>query len=434
MKRDMIPKLIEWKNHPLRKPLILRGARQVGKSWLVREFGKQFDYYLEINFEKDKEVHALFPDSIDINKIINNLNYYSGIPIKAKQTLVFLDEIQDCQNALRTLRYFKEDYPDLHVIAAGSLLDFAIEKYGLPVGRIQFLYLYPLSFAEFLTAINKHDLRELLLKEYPATPIHKQLLEYVKIYSITGGMPDVISAWLTHGNIKYCQDVQDAMINTYRQDFEKYAESNQIEYVSTLFDKIPDQLGKKFIYSHIDQHISHYHIRQAVKLLAKAGIIYYCYHSSGQGHPLGAGKNLKKFKIFFFDIGLAQRLVGLDVKDWLLQTVLPQHDGAMAEQYVAQQLVAHSSISSPAELYYWHREAKGSNAEVDFIHVKKGHVIPIEVKSGSKGHLKSMHLFLDSHPRSEHGLKVSSSEYSKFTNYEQIPYYALESWLLHEDR
>jgi uncharacterized protein len=430
MKRDLMKNFLEWKNHPLRLPLILRGARQVGKSWLVDEFGKQFDHYVALNFEKDKDACTLFPESIEIESIVQRIGYYKSRVIEPGKTLLFLDEIQECPNALRALRYFKEDLPELHVIAAGSLLDFMIEKLGLPVGRVQFLYLYPLSFAEFLTAIDRHALREMLINEFPKTAIHKQLLEMVKLYSLIGGMPAVVSAWLQYENAFYCQEVQDAIINTYRQDFNKYARSNQIEFVSLLFDKIPDQLGQKFIYSHVDEHITFYHLKQAMRLLHKAGIVHFCYHSAAQGIPLGAGKDLKKFKIFFFDIGLAQRILGVKLQDWVVQPLLPQHDGSIAEQFVAQELIAYAPPSAPPELYYWHREAKSSNAEIDFIVTKAGTIIPVEVKSGKSGHVKSLQIFLESHPAAADPIIISTAEYElSHHRYQQIPCYGIEAWM-----
>jgi len=430
MKRDLLEQLQNWKTHPLRYPLVLRGARQVGKSWLVDEFGKSFEHIVKLNLEKDKAAATLFTETINIPALIQKIRYYTETPIEPGKTLLFIDEIQESENALRTLRYFKEDFPQLHVIAAGSLLDFVIEKIGMPVGRVQFLHLYPLSFAEFLTAINRDDLRTMLLDENPTGVIHDKLLEFVKLYSLTGGMPAVVSAWLDYENAYYCQEIQDTIIHTYQQDFNKYARSAQIEYVTTLFERIPDQLGKKFKYSEVDEHISIHHLKQALQLLRKAGIAYYCYHSSAQGLPLGASKNYKKFKVFFFDIGLAQRILGTQIKDWVIQSALPQHNGAMAEQFVAQQLIAHSNPTAPAELSYWHREARNSNAEVDFLIIKNGKIIPIEVKSGIKGKYRSLQLFLDYHPQSPFGVIISSGEYrERMDGYFSFPFYSLESLL-----
>lgn len=434
MNRDLHKQLLRWKNHPLRMPLIIRGARQVGKSWLVRDFSNQFEHIIELNFDKDTEAKSLFTDTIDIKKLLERINYYTGIPIEPGKTLLFLDEIQECENALRSLRYFKEDFPELHVIAAGSLIDFAIEKVGIPVGRVQFLYLYPLSFAEFLTAIGRDDLRHMLYQEYPSDAIHALINDHVKTYSMIGGLPDVVQAWIDHQDLYLCQEVQDAIINTYRQDFEKYARSNQIHYVDLLFNKVPEQLGSKFIYSHVDYEAAHYQLKNALTLLKKAGIVTYCFHSAGQGFPLAAATNLKKFKVFFFDIGLAQRILGVDLKNWITQPVLPQHQGSIAEQYVAQQLIAHSDSSSPAELYYWHREQKSSNAEVDFLVAKNTTIIPVEVKSGERGKLKSLRLFLQSHQNHRGGIKFSSAEYKVFDDYRNIPFYGIEAWLRDKEK
>ncbi len=429
IQRDLHQQLMQWKDYPLRKPLILRGARQVGKSWLIGEFSKQFDYFIELNFEKDKHAHTLFPDSIDIIQIKNNIHYYSQIPIEPNRTLIFLDEIQECPNALRSLRYFKEEHPELHIVAAGSLLDFAIEKYGVPVGRVQFLYLYPLSFGEYLTAIGKHTLRHKMLDTALPVAIHQQLLDDVKNYSFIGGMPAAVLAWLEHQRLDYCQEAQNEILTTYTQDFEKYAKNNQIEHVNTLFHAIPQCLGNKFIYSNTAPELSLYQSKQALQLLAKAGIIHSCYHTSAQGIPLTATRNTKKFKVYFFDIGLAQNILGLTAKEWLLQPTLPQYNGAIAEQFVAQEIIAYSTQTRPAELHYWHREARSSNAEIDFVISKEGSILPIEVKSGNKGAMKSMQLFLESHPHSTHGIKVSAHPYSYAENIQHIPFYGLTSWL-----
>jgi len=429
MKRDLFVDLCRWKQHPLRKPLIIRGARQVGKSWLVNDFSSQFEHFIELNFDKDTEARSLFTEDINIKKLLERISYYTGIPVIPGKTLLFIDEIQECENALRSLRYFKEDYPELHVIAAGSLLDFAIEKVGVPVGRVQFLYLYPLSFAEYLTAIGRDDLRQMLFKEHPKDAIHTLINEHVKNYSLIGGLPDVVQAWIDHQDLYLCQEVQDAVINTYRQDIEKYTRTNQVEFVELLFNKVPMQLGGKFVYSHIDNDVSHYQLKNALRLLKKAGIITYCYHSAAQGFPISASKNLKKFKVFFFDIGLAQRSLGVELKHWVAQPILPQYKGSIAEQYVAQQLIAHSDPAAPAELYYWHREQKSSNAEVDFIVNKNNQIFPVEVKSGERGRIKSLRLFLQSHQNHHGGIKFSNSEYRAYDEYQNIPFYSIEAWL-----
>lgn len=429
MYRDILLELNAWRQHPLRKPLVLRGARQVGKSWIVREFGKSFTSFVEINFEKEKDAKTFFAGDIKIGELLEHLSLYSGKKIVPGETLLFLDEIQDCENAITTLRYFKEELPELHVVAAGSLVEFALEKIGTPVGRIQFLYLYPLSFGEFLLALGKKGFREYIKAGKVDPVIHKQILELLKNYMWLGGMPAVVKAWIDYKDPKICQDAQDEIIETYRQDFSKYARKRQIDNVAMVFDAIPRQLGGKFKYSHVDAHTNQQPIKQALHLLEKAGVALPAYHSSGQGVPLGASRNEKKFKTFFFDIGLAQRILGLDLKNWVVAPLKVVNVGAIAEQLVAQEFVAYSFMKSKPELYYWHRESSSSNAEVDLLFTKGSMVVPVEIKSGQKGGLKSMQVFLKSHPHSKYGLKIFEGEFASHDNIREIPLYGIEAWV-----
>ncbi len=198
MHRDHLNTLKEWRIHPQRKPLLIRGARQVGKSWLVDEFGKHFDTTIKINFEQEKGAHILFEGDLLVERLIEDINFYSGKKIQPGNTLLFLDEIQECENAVRALRYFKEDCPELHVVAAGSLLDFKIQKIGIPVGRVQYMYLNPLSFGEFLTVNGREDLREYLLKQTVSKTVHEILLKLLKTYMWVGGMTAAVNSWLTY--------------------------------------------------------------------------------------------------------------------------------------------------------------------------------------------------------------------------------------------
>lgn len=429
MKRDRLKDLEKWRHDPYRKPLFIRGCRQVGKSWLIREFGKQFDTFIEINFEKNKLVHPYFSSDLNIDFILERLSIYTHTKITAGKTLLFFDEIQACEGALQALRYFKEDKPDIHIIAAGSLLDFALNKLGIAVGRVQFMYLYPLSFAEFLIALGFQDLREFLFKQQNDPVIAQQLMGYLKDYMWLGGMPAVIDAWIKDRDPIVCQRIQDEIIESYQIDFHKYAKQHQITYVTKVFETIPTFIGRKFIYSHVDELTRVEVIKNALELLETAGIAIPCYHTSAQHIPLGATQNDKKFKIFYFDIGIAQRLLGLDSKQWLLNPLKLSNQGAMAEQFVAQEMLAYEDFQKQAKLYYWHREAKSSHAEVDFIVVKNGEIIPVEVKSAGTGRMKSLYAFLQAHPSSQYGLKISDGSFSKQRCLVELPLYALEAWL-----
>lgn len=429
MERDLLKALTQWRIDPLRKPVILRGARQVGKSWLVTEFGKQFSSFITINFDKDKTASRIFDGDLNIPKIIQLLALHAQKPLIPGETLLFLDEIQECENALRALRYFKEELPELHVIAAGSLIDFVLENIGMPVGRVQFMYLYPLSFAEFLTVNNRDDLRKYIHDLQIDETIHEKILELLKIYMWLGGMPAVVNAWLTTQNPGDCQRLQDEIIEAYQQDFHKYARDRQIPYVTKVFENVPKQLGCKFKYAHIDSETRSFLLKNALELLIKAGIVYQCFHSSAQEQPLGALINEKRYKVFFFDIGLAQRLAGLDIKQWLFHPLRVNNSGNMAEQLVAQELISYAPYHKNPQLFYWHREAKSSNAEVDFLIIKNGMIIPVEVKSSRQGSMKSMQMFLENHPHSSYGLKISEGNFSKYHKIQEIPLYSLEAWL-----
>lgn len=429
MKRDLFEEFMSWKRHPIRKPLVLKGARQVGKSWLVREVGKSFQSFVEINFEKERDAAGLFTENINISELVNRLSIYSGKKIIPGQTLLFLDEIQGSENAMTALRYFKEELPDLHVVAAGSLLDFVLEEIGIPVGRVQFMHLYPLSFGEFLAAAGRDDLRQHIFSKKIESVIHNQILDILRTYLWLGGMPAVVSSWIRFKDIGISQGAQDDIIEAYRQDFSKYARRRQIPNVTTVFNAIPAQLGNKFNYSRVDSDMKVPPIKQALQLLERAGIAIPCHHSTGQGLPLGASKNEKKFKVFFFDVGLAQRVLGLDLKNLVLSELKVANVGVIAEQFVAQELLAYSKPNAKAELFYWHRESPSSNAEVDFLAVKDGIVVPVEVKSSVKGGLKSMHLFLKAHAHSKYGLKISEQNFSSHGNITEIPLYGIEAWL-----
>ncbi|MEE9451881.1 MAG: ATP-binding protein, partial [Gammaproteobacteria bacterium] len=366
---------------------------------------------------------------LDTQQILEKIRLYTGKKIEYGKTLLFLDEIQECPLALKMLRYFKERCPELHVIAAGSLLDFLLEKISMPVGRVQFLYCYPLSFGEFLTASDRSDLREYIRSEDIDPSIHIRLLELLKTYMWLGGMPAVVDAWLKLADAEKCCSLQDRIITAYQQDFLKYAKKNQIRNVESVFLSIPKQLGNKFKYTSVDNTGKSQSLKNALSLLFMAGISYPCFHSSGQGHPLGANKNEKRFKVFFFDVGLAQRIMGLTLKDWVTAPIDVKYLGAVAEQLIAQEYIAYSNPEKPYELYYWHREEAGSNAEVDFLFLKDKLIIPVEVKSGVKGGMKSIKQFLNTHPHSKYGLKISQGIKQQNQHMQEISLYGLEAWL-----
>lgn len=429
MERDHLKFLRRWRHDLIRVPLLIKGARQVGKSWIVNHFGMEFSSYIEINFEKDKRVHALFPDTVSLERTLEQLSAYTQTPIKKGETLLFLDEIQECPNALRALRYFKEEVPDLHVIAAGSLLEFALEKLGVAVGRVDYLHLFPLSFLEFLSALGLQHLRKMVEATEVDPASHEILIEHLKNYMWLGGMPAVVDTWLNHKDAALCQRVQDRILYNYLDDIQKYAKRHQIEHVENVFRSIPTQIGKKFKYAHVDRDSKTHPIKQGLQLLLRAGVAYPCFHTSAQSYPLGSEVNERRFKAFFFDIGIAQRLLGLDLAEWITNPLEISYLGPIAEQLVAQELVAYTAPGQTPSLYYWLNESSSGNAEVDFVAIHHQSIIPVEVKSGVKGGMKSLRVFLDKHPHSPFGLKLSLGLFAKQDHLEEVPLYGIAGWL-----
>ncbi|MBF0361008.1 MAG: ATP-binding protein [Oligoflexia bacterium] len=438
MKRTLLENLLQWKDspHDMRKPLILRGARQVGKSWLVREFAKTFDSFIEINFEKEKSKQKIFDGDLDPKRIIRDLTHIYKKEI-TENTLLFFDEIQECLPAIESLRYFHEETPAIPIVAAGSLLDFALEAKGIPVGRVTFRYLYPLTFKEFLDANGHQKHVELLEKSVNenaginlSTTLHETLLTHLSEYLAVGGMPSAVNAWIKYKNLDRCKEVHEDLINTYRQDFNKYARKSAVPYVGLVFDNIPNLLAKKFVYSHVSKEHRSRELANALDLLKKAGIVHLISHTSANGLPLSAEENRSLFKAILLDIALAQTILGQDNSEWILNPEKAYiNKGPIIEAYIGQELIAYSSPSSEAKLHYWVREKAGSMAELDYVISKKRKVIPIEVKSGSTGKEKSLKLFLNEKKNSPYGVFFSRSNFVaqkiKGENIINLPIYAV---------
>jgi len=433
MKRDIEQILRQWKIEKKRYPLLLRGARQVGKSYSIRKFGKQyFENLLEINFEQNPKYKICF-NTLEPEKIIESLSILSNSSIIPGKTLLFLDEIQECPNAITSLRYFYEQFSDLHVIGAGSLLEFSIsqEDFKMPVGRIQYIFLKPLSFLEFLEAIGETKIKKKIdnfnQNNLPSKAIHEHIQSFIKLYSIIGGMPAVIQEYISSKDIKRCLNVQTIIIQTYRDDFGKYANKVKYKYLQKIFYGVPKMVGKKFKYSNIDRDMQSRDLKDALNLLEKAGVVYRIKHSSGNGLPLEAESKESIFKAIFLDIGLMQNICGLNSELFLSanENFININDGAIAEQFVAQELLNYQNCFTQASLFYWVREAKNSNAEVDFLIPCCSKAIPIEVKSGKTGTLKSMHLFLKKN-NLPIGVKVSQLPFENSLPIISIPFYAIK--------
>ena len=433
MDRDIEKDLLAWKHSKTRMPLLLRGARQVGKSFVVEKFGRMhFENIVVVNFEQDPILSTCFK-TLHPHEIITALSLSLHQKIEPGKTLLFLDEIQDCPNAIRALRYFKEQYPDLHVIGAGSLLEFTLnqDNFRMPVGRVQSLYLKPLSFQEFLLAMGFTELRTYIeqvdLNTKIPEAVHQKLLTLVKQYMVLGGMPAVLSAYLSTTSqgihdLNAAELQQTILLATYRQDFSKYSTHTQIQYVQRVFEKAPGMVGEHVKYVNVDPHSRSQNIKFALELLQHAGLIYPIYSTSASGLPLITLVNEKKFKILFLDVGLMARASRLSAEIWLNDDVLLINRGATAEQFVGQELLAYRSTFENPELYFWCREKKSSMAEVDFITTVGSKIIPIEVKAGSTGQLKSLHLFMQE-KNIDIGIRISQQQLGINKNIISIPLY-----------
>ena len=430
MKRIIDHYLLQWKNSNIRKPLLLRGARQVGKTFAVQKLGETYENFVEVNFENQPNMRSIFNQDLDPQRIIQELSLELAKPIIPGQTLLFLDEIQMAPQAIIALRYFYERMPDLHIIAAGSLLDFAIQQTGVPVGRVEFMHMYPLSFIEYVAAMEgsmtiqeilKHDLSSPLF-----TVMHERLLRSVGQYLALGGMPEVVQNWITTKSALDSHIIHSSIILAYRYDFIKYARTLQIKYVEQIFKQIPLQLGQKFKYSLIEGDYRKRELAPALDLLITAGIARKVYYSSGQGIPLGAQIDVFDYKVIFLDAGLAQANMGLNFKDWFLR---PQQEfinkGALVEAFVGQEIAVYTTPSDQNDLCYWHKDAAPHQAEIDYLVQIDNKIIPVEVKSGSGRTLKSIQYFLATHPESPYGIRFSTNNYSNYDRIHSYPLYAI---------
>jgi uncharacterized protein len=436
MKRLIDWHLKGWKKDPRRKPLILRGARQVGKTFAVRELGKTFTSLVEVNFELLREARNIFDPDLEPERIIWELGLLTKTKIIPGETLLFLDEVQTAPNVILALRYFYEKMPELHVIAAGSLIDFALEQVGMPVGRVTMLYIYPLSFLEFLCATGNAVLIEPILQEKAVSEvIHDQIMQLLSHYLVIGGMPEAVFEWVNSKNPDTTRDVQKQLIETYRADFPKYAKKHQLKYLEPLFAQIPHFIGDQFKYSSIHGGYKKRELAPCLDLLCHANVVHRITHSAGNGVPLGAEVNLEWFKTIFLDVGISLAILELDLRAWFLN---PDKDlinrGSIVEAFVGQELLCYSTPKWKNQLYFWKRDTAGATAEVDYLYDDRGVIVPIEVKSGVGTTLRSMHQFLTEHEASPFGIRFWSQNYlSKRDKLDSRPLYAVAT-LAHEDQ
>jgi uncharacterized protein len=403
MDRIAEKRLTDWLDSNYRKPLIIRGARQVGKSTLVRQFADHKKLTLhEVNLERHPTLVEVFKTQ-DTGKILRELEFICGKgPISGEDGLLFLDEIQSAPIAIQTLRYFHEDHPGLPVISAGSLLEFTMSKhsFSMPVGRVEYLYLGPVTFEETLAAMEKGALLDLLsnyrLHEVFPQSAHDQLLELQRVWLLVGGMPEAIQRFIDANSLDAVFDVHASIIETYKDDFAKYATQADLLRLHKVFNYVPMAAGEKFKYVRADPGEQSRVLRKAFNLLEKAQIVMKACHTDASGLPLGATINRRVFKPFFLDCGLMNSICGVQ---WISLNELKRtsfiNKGQLAEQFIAQHLAFIGKNNVSPVLTYWLREGRAGNAEIDFVAQLGQSIVPVEVKAGKSGSLRSLQQFVN---------------------------------------
>ena len=427
--RRMVDEVLDaWAEDGARRPLLIRGARQVGKTYAVAALaGRRFDDFAAINLEQEPRYRRCFA-SLKPQEILDQVGVLRGKPIEPGRTLLFLDEIQECPAAIMALRYFYEQAPALHVIGAGSLLEFALEaeRLRMPVGRIQPLFMHPLSFAEFLPAVGEEPALQATRNVVTgvSAAVHEHLLGLLRTYLLLGGMPAVVAEYRRSGSVMRATRVQTSITQTLRDDFGKYARASRHQHLDRVFLHAARLVGSKFVYSKVDPGSRARELRAAVELLERAGLVRRVRSTSGAGLPLGAEADDRHYKLIMLDVGLMQNLSGA-TEQLLDGDPMRIDDGAVAEQFAGQELLAHRSPYQQPELYYWHRQQRNSSAEVDYLVAANGRVVPVEVKAGKTGRLRSLAVFAE-HYRPPAAVRVYGDRFRRDGGITSLPLYGLE--------
>ena len=425
--------LLEWKSAEHRKPLMVRGARQTGKTSAVRHLADSFRHFLSVDFERDASARAFFAGDLDIPAICEKLEMRYGTPVVDGQTLLFLDEIQACPRAIEALRYFYEMRPGLHVVATGSLLEFAFREIGdFGVGRIRSLFLHPFSFREFAAALGESRLFEGALRCSFARPLdpalHERLLGLLKTFLVTGGMPAVVARYAETHSLLAAQREQDDILVSLKADFGKYKNRVPPQRIRAALSSIVRQTGGKFVYTDSEAGLDYRQSREATELLELARLILRVSASHAAGVPLGGDIDAKRNKFLLLDTGLYLRESRLSVSDWIADP--PEtfvNRGRLAELFAGLELAKSGDPFEENALYYWQREARGSNAEVDYLVQNGNDIVPVEVKSGTSGAMQSMHRFL-AEKKAAVGLRVSQENFGAYGAIRVLPLYLAGEW------
>ena len=442
-KRHIDEQLREWKDAPRRKPLLIRGARQVGKSTAVRELGKAFKYFVEINLEKQPTLRDFFQEDINVKKTCEKLSGTLATPIIPGETLLFIDEIQTSKEAIMSLRYFKEDYPELHVIAAGSLLEFTLEELpSFAVGRIRSLYMYPFSFDEFLMAQGLDLTIDFKKKATHDAPLplaaHAELIDQLRSFYLVGGMPAAVMEWVETRSYIEVSYVHHDIIDTYQDDFSKYKKRVSSVMLRQILRSVAMQIGNKFVYAQAIPDTKSTAIKDALHLLSLAGLIHPVVHTAANGLPLGAEENPNYTKYLFFDLGIMQTMLDIPAAEILTSNEVDfVNKGAASEMFAGLEMIKYSDCFTKAESHYWERTGKKSQAEIDYICAHNGRVLPVEVKASIQGGMQSLWIFLREH-KLHNAIRTSLENFGQFYYYDKedegaerhveiIPLYAISN-------
>jgi predicted AAA+ superfamily ATPase len=426
MRRVKLAEMITWKNSTSRKPLIIRGARQVGKTWLMKEFGKtQYDQTAYINFENNRRLKTLFADDFDVKRIIVALQAETGLTINHETTLLIFDEIQEVPEALTALKYFQENAPRYHIIAAGSLLGMALHSQSsFPVGKVIFMDLYPFTFVEFLEAIDEHGLIEMLQKKdwELITAYKTRFIERLRQYYYVGGMPEAVLKFCENSNFKEIRNIQKQILNSYENDFSKHAPRDIVPRIRMVWNSIPAQLAKenrKFRYGLIKEGSRAKEYEMALLWLINCGLVHKICRATKPAIPLKGYEDQSAFKMYLVDVGLLAAMGDIDAKTLLGgNTIFTEFKGSLTEQYVLQQLKS----SDNYVIYYW--SAERSTAEVDFIIQYNGFVVPVEVKAEENLQAKSLKVYMEKFSPAI-SIRTSMSDFRKQDWLLNLPLYAI---------
>ena len=430
--REIDTRLREWETEPARKPLLLRGVRQCGKTSSIRSLSESFEYYAEINFEKQPSLSRLFDGDLNISGIVAKLEIEANTPIIPGKTLLFMDEIQACPRAITALRYFYEDLPELHVAAAGSLLETVLKgknrkEIDFPVGRIRSFFMYPFSFREFLKGCGQARLCEYLDQldyENEANVMHDKLLEWYKTFLVVGGMPEAVRKYAESGSLLACQDIHRDILLNFMDDFGKYSSDVPADMIRQVFQFALHHVCSQVKASSAIPGISAYYFEECIRLLHRAGLVYPVRASSCDTLPLGSTEKETNKKLVFFDTGVYLTECGLDTAGLLSADVFDEmNNGNVAEMQTGLEILKSGKPVREGALFYWYRS--GANAEVDYVIQRGQHIIPLEVKASGKGKMQSMRSYLDSFPDVPYGMRFSTENFSSYDRIRVFPVYAV---------